>query len=147
VTPQIVGSILLGADDLVIEMVKSRIPEMRGKDFAFPRGLGVVRNGNLVGGVVYHEYRGHDVQMSAAFDSAGWALPGTLRALWSYPFDTMGCKRATMIIGRKNKRARRFCRGMGMTEEGLLRKGLDGMQDAVIYGMLRDECKWLKDKR
>jgi hypothetical protein len=147
VTPQVVGSILIGADDLVIELVRSRIPEMAGKQFAHPRALGVVRRGQLVGGVVYHEFRGFDIQLSAAFDTADWCLPGTLRALWAHPFLTLGCVRATMIVGRKNRRARKLLMGMGMREEGLVRKGLDGVQDAVVYGMLRDECKWIKDKR
>ena len=82
----IVGSILIGADALVGEMVKSRIPHMRGEEWGPYTALGVVRRGKLVGGVVYHCYRGFDVQISAAFDQVGWALPGTLRALCAYPF-------------------------------------------------------------
>jgi RimJ/RimL family protein N-acetyltransferase len=144
--PEIVGSILIGADDLVIELVRSRIPEMQGRQFAYPTALGVVRRGQLVGGVVYHEYRGHDVQMSAAFDTRAWATEGTLRALWTYPFITMGCARATMIVARKNKRARKFLEHMGMTLEGVLRKGLDGVQDAFVYGLLREDCRWIKEK-
>ncbi len=89
-TPIIIGSILIGADALVGEMVKSRISHMRGQEWGPCTALGVVRRGRLAGGVIYHCYRGFDVQVSGAFDQVGWALPGTLRGpvclsvLWNY---------------------------------------------------------------
>jgi hypothetical protein len=140
---QLVGSILLGADDLVGELVKSRIPQMRGKPWGPFSAIGVVRRGELVGGVVYHGYQGFDVQMSCAFDRVGWALPGTLRAIFHYPFEGMHCVRVTAAIGRKNKKARKLVEGIGFKYEGLRRKALDGREDEVIYGMLKTECRWI----
>jgi RimJ/RimL family protein N-acetyltransferase len=145
-TPIIVGSILLGADALVGDMVKARIPHMRGQEWGPHAALGVVRRGTLVGGVVYHGYRGFDVQISAAFDHVGWALPGTLRALCSYPFLDLKVGRVSVVTGRKNKKARKLLRDLGFRFVGVAKRGLDGTEDAFIFEILKEHCKWLKDR-
>ena len=142
-SPVIVGSILLGADEMVAGMVAARIPNLTFDKYT---ALGVVRRGVLVGGVVYHHYIGHDIQVSIAFDSPGWALPGTLRALFDYPFNQLGCRRMTATIGRKNKKSRKICEGLGFKLEGVHPKGLDGQQDAMSYGLLKEDCRWIKDR-
>lgn len=142
--PVIVGSLLLGADEMVAELVRSRIPHMREKSFGQCTAFGVIRRGVMVGGVVFHGYRGFDIIMSGAFDGPGWALPGTLRALCTYPFIDLGCKRVTTITGKKNKAARKFNEKFGFTLEGVLKHGLDGQQDACIYGLVKEDCRWLK---
>jgi len=145
-TTLVVGSILVGADTLVGEMVKSRIPHMRGREWDPYTALGVVRSGRLVGGVVYHGYRGFDVQISAAFDEIGWALPGALRALAAYPFLDLKVQRVTIITGRKNRKARKLLHGLGFKFVGVAKRGLDGNEDACIFEMLKENCKWLKDR-
>jgi RimJ/RimL family protein N-acetyltransferase len=142
-SPLIVGSILIGADEMVAAMVAARIPHV---SFDRYTALGVVRRGRLIGGVVYHDYVGHDVQASYAFDSPGWALPGTLRALFDYPFNQLGCRRMTAIMGRKNKKARRMAEGLGFKLEGVHPKGMDGQQDVMSYGMLKEHCRWIKER-
>jgi hypothetical protein len=144
--PTIIGSILIGADALVAEMVKSRIPHMRGQAWGPYTALGVVRRGKLVGGVVYHGYRGFDVQISAAFDDVGWALPGTLRALCVYPFLDLKVQRVSVLTGRKNRKARKLLCDLGFRLVGVARRGLDGAEDAFIFEILKENCKWLKDK-
>ncbi len=142
-SPVIVGSILIGADEMVAAMVAARIPDQSFEKYT---ALGVVRRGVLVGGVVYHHYVGHDVQVSIAFDSPGWALPGTLRALFEYPFNQLGCSRMSALIGRKNKKSRKICEGLGFRLEGVHPKGRDGHEDAMSYGLLKEHCRWIKDK-
>jgi hypothetical protein len=119
---------------------------MRGLDWGPCATLGVVRRGKLVGGVVYHCYRGFDVQISAAFDQVGWALPGTLRALCSYPFRELKVQRVSVLTGRKNKKARKLLCDLGFRFVGVAKRGLDGIQDAFIFELLKENCKWLKDR-
>jgi len=144
VSPHIVGSILIGADDLVAELVASRIPHMAGASWGPCVALGVVRNGVLLGGFVYNNYRGHDVQLNAAFDRPGWALPQTLRALFNYPFNQMGVARVTAVTGKSNHKARKGLLDLGFSQEGAHRRGLDGIETAISYGMLREQCRWIK---
>ena len=125
-------------------MVAARIPDQSFENYT---ALGVVRRGVLLGGVVYHQYVGHDVQVSIAFDSPGWALPGTLRALFDYPFNALGCVRMSALIGRKNKKSRKICEGLGFKLEGVHPKGRDGREDAMSYGLLKENCRWIKDRK
>jgi RimJ/RimL family protein N-acetyltransferase len=145
VSPCVVGSLLLGADEFVTEMVRSKIPQMRDKTFGECTAIGVIRREVLVGGVVYHRYRGFDVLMST-YLTPGALLPGTLRALFAYPFNDLGCKRVSAIIGKKNKKSRKLCEGLGFVLEGVMKRGLDGFEDAFLFGMLKENCRWLKER-
>ena len=140
---QLVGSVLLGADEEVAAWVAQRVPEFEPQKYV---ALGVVRGDRFVGGAVFHNFRKHDIEVVVAFDDPRWALPGTLRALFAYPFVTLGCVRLTALIARKNKRSRRLTEGLGFRLEGVARRAFDGRQDAMIYGMLRDECKFLRER-
>lgn len=140
---QLVGSVLFGADEMVAEYVRTRIPHMRDKPFAKFTALGVVRNNTLIGGIVYTNYRGFDIEMSGAFSDPAWCHPKTVGTLLTYPYDQLGCVRTTMMTGKRNKRARRITHGLGFKLEGVARKGLDGIEDAYVYSMLREECWWI----
>lgn len=134
---------LYGEDDAVVQFVErhNRDVSIGGKRV----GLGVVRQNKLVAGVVFQNQRGDvDIEVVIAATDASWAYPATLRTIFNYPFVQLGLVRMTAIIGRKNKRSRRFCEGLGFKQEGCIRRALNGRQDAMIYGLLRNECKFLR---
>lgn len=155
--PCIIGSLYYGDDERVAEFVSSRIPHMIGSRFGERNpftgqlpyaAIGVVRKSELVGGIVFYNYRSVrgqivDIEMSGAFEASDWCRPSTLRALFSYPFSVCEAVRLTTITGRKNKRARRVDEGLGFKLEGVARRAIDGREDAMIYGMLREECYWV----
>lgn len=145
-SPVVVGSLLVGADEAVSEMVRDKIPHIREKGFGPCVAIGIVRRAVLVGGVVFNNNRGFDIHLSAAFWGPGWALPQTIRAIAAYPFDQLDVKRVTSITGRKNKRARKTLLALGFREVGVAHLGLDGFEDAFIFEMLKENCKWLKDR-
>jgi RimJ/RimL family protein N-acetyltransferase len=144
--PLIVGSILLYADEFVKTFVASRIPQMQGAQFA-PQdtALGVIRNGKFCGGVVYHDYNGPTVFVSAAFDNPRWGLPGTLRALFAHPFETLKVETILTATGRKNHKARKADEDMGFKLVGMVRHYFGKGQDAALYQMTRSDCRWLRD--
>lgn len=141
--PCIVGSVLYGADELVMQKVAAALPEMRGRVAGPYTALGVVRSGVLLGGTVWHNYIGHNIEVSIAFDRADWARPSTLRRLFAYPFIQLEVARITAVVAKRNARCRKLTVGLGFKLEGTIRKGFDGKQDAMIYGLLRDECRFL----
>lgn len=139
-----VGNILCHADDLVATMVAKRIPGHVG--FEKYRALGVLRHGTLIGGVVYHNYRGHDCEVSSAMDDPRWARRGVLRALFDFPFNQLGCVRLTAITAADNLPARTALVDQGFKQEGIHpRAWHDHVSDAVSYGMLKEQCRWIKD--
>lgn len=51
--------------------------------------------------------------------------------------------RITALVDPDNERAISNCRRMGFVYEGFLRMGVEGRRDALIYGMLAEDCPWL----
>ena len=80
--------------------------------------LGVVANGRIVGGALFFNWRGHDIEVAAAFEGRPWARPATLRTLFAYPFVQLGCVRATALTARGNRRARRVLRAHRLPARG-----------------------------
>ena len=126
---------------------------MHGKTFDFrdpansARAIGVVSGNKLVATCIYHHFRPNvpDIEMTILADTPRWCTKGAVRFLLSYPFVQLGCVRVTALIGRKNKRSRRFVEGIGFKLEGTARRAWDGRQDCMVYGLLRDECRWLTE--
>lgn len=140
----IVDAVLYGMDATVLAFVHERLPHVG--DFGPCVALGVVRDGALIGGVVFNNYnpRGRDIEISAAFDTSAWFRPRTLRRILEYPFATAECARLTLQVGRKGKPARAFAEKAGFRLEGVKRRGFDGRQDLMMYGLLASECRFLK---
>lgn len=145
-TPQLDGSILVGADEFVAGYVGAQL-NATFKDYT---ALGVVRRGTFVGGVVYHEFMrmnyGNSIKVSFAFSSPSWALPETMRKICSYPFVQLDCVRVTALVAKPNKRSRQMVEFIGFTREGAHPKGIDGRETAISYGLLRENCRWIRTK-
>ena len=143
---QLVGSVLYGADALVARLVAQRIPHVAGRGgFGACTALGVVRGGVLLGGVVFHNFSGATIEMSGAFDRADWIRPATLRRLFAYPFLQLNCRNLVTVTPRRNKRARKLDAFLGFRVVGVVADGF-GADDAVIYQMPRNQCRWLKER-
>jgi RimJ/RimL family protein N-acetyltransferase len=147
--PELIGSVLFGADEFVGTYVQAKL----GSEAKFAGGysaLGVVRRGVFIGGVVYHNFLqmpfGNAVEVSFAFDDPSWALPQTMRTICSYPYLQLSCVRVTAIVAKGNKRSRQMVEWIGFKREGVHPKGIDGKQTAISYGMLREDCRWIKER-
>ena len=136
-----------GADEFLAKWVMSRLPtEHHG--FGPCVAIGVQSHGQLAGAVVFHEYRPHckSIQMSCAGAHKRWLSRTALEVFFSYPFVQLQCERITAIVAKKNRPSRSLVEGVGFKLEGVVRKGF-GLDDAIIYGMLKHECRWLKGLR
>lgn len=139
----LVNGVLYGASDTIVEMVRQRIPNAFDGFSKDAQGLGVVKDGKLLGGVVFDQWTERNVVMSGAFDSPRWCSRQTLRQLFSYPFIQLGLRRMTTITTADNERAIRLDLKLGFQHEGTLRNFFPGDVDGVVLGMLREECRWL----
>lgn len=129
--------LIYGRDAEIVAWLNARTPGL-------PEGtaIGVARDGILIAGIAYTRFTGAAVEMAIAADRPSWASPRVLAALFAYPFVQLGCRRVTAITARRNKRCRRLLEGVGFVLEGKARHALPD-DDAMIYGMLRRECRWI----
>lgn len=140
--------IVLNDRKRIRDYVVSRL--YRPPDGMFPDGtyeaIGFENSsGGLLGGVIYNNYTGHDIELSGAGEP-GWLSPLNLHAIFAYPFMTLDLKRCSCSCAKGNKNARKFVQRLGFRMEGVRRAGHWSGQDEVHYGMLFLECKWLDDR-
>jgi RimJ/RimL family protein N-acetyltransferase len=134
--------IVTNIDDYVRAWVAKRIG-IRG--FGPSTAIGVQKDGQLIAGAVYHDYRDGQVEASLSADSPKWATRSVLFSLFAYPFIQMDANRLLVTCDESNKKAMKMNRQLGFTPEGILRQ-MYYPNDAIIWGMLKDECKWLTKK-
>lgn len=119
----------------------------RIRNAVFPdgtQGIGLEEEGRIVCGVTYFLMSPRDMQVSMAAETPRWCTRGNLRAFFHYPFEQQNCVRVTAITAKANKRTRKMLEGLGFTLEGVHPKAMpDGVQTALSYGMLKENCRWL----
>lgn len=137
--PFLIGDLLFGADADVIAICEAMIPGP-----ALPQGyqmtVGVVRNGKIGAALVFYGLQpGVEISLTMAIVDPFCCRKETIAQVMEIVWDHFGVRRLAMEIARKNKRARRFAEKFGCKLEGVRRKGYDGKQDAMCYGMLKEE--------
>ena len=132
--------LIFGADDYL----KGWAAKIIGIDgFGPSTAIGVERDGKIICAAVYHDYRDGQIEASIAASSRRWANRSVLHALFAYPFNQVGAHRLLVTCNEANEKAMKMNSQLGFTQEGRLRQMYDP-HDAVIWGMLKDECKWIK---
>jgi RimJ/RimL family protein N-acetyltransferase len=115
-------------------------------DFGPCAAIGICNEDGLIAGVVYNWYRQANIEITCAAISPRWCTSRILSGLFWYPFGQIGCHRVTCVVEHTNQTVRVFLRRLGFTEEGVMRRSYLNGNDAVIHGMLREECRWIGDR-
>ena len=136
------SDLVYGHDEDVAAFVCAHAPHAEN-GFRDYTAIGIARNGELVAGVVYNEFRGHSIHCSIASTDPRWASRGVLFTIFAYPFLQLKVERITVYTGKTMSHVRQFLERLGFQQEGIVRRGFAD-DDAVIYGMLKDECPWIR---
>lgn len=139
--------LIYGHNRVVGEFVASQIKGFDGRlDKEDYTAIGVINdNRELIAGVIFNEYRPPvDIRENFAAVDKSWATRPILKHLFAYPFIHLGVRRMTGIIGADNNASIRLTEKLGFKLEGRARQAMDDGQDALIYGMLKEECPWIK---
>lgn len=99
--------------------------------------------GGLIAGVIYENYTGIDIRMHVAAEGRRWLTKHFLGECFRYPFVQLGCSRVTGLVPSRNEAAAQFDKHLGFVYEGRLRRMLPDGDDLLVFGMLKDECRWL----
>lgn len=97
----------------------------------------------FVGGIVLTNFSGFDIQFQLASETPMAWQDNVIRYVFDYVFNQLGCVRCTGVTKKGNRKARAFLEGLGFQLEGNVRLGYDGIKDALVYGLLASECKYL----
>lgn len=133
-------SLLIGSP--VVEWVAKRTNEFG--NFGCAQGIGWLREGEIVAGVVYAEFNGPNVVCHIASDrSRRWLTREFLWAIFDYPFNQMGCNRITVCVGQGNADSTRFVKHLGFTIEAVL-EGAHPTGALQIFRLWKSDCRWIK---
>jgi RimJ/RimL family protein N-acetyltransferase len=103
------------------------------------------RSGSLIAGCIYQNFTKTDLHMHvAALPGKRWMSKAYLGECFRYPFEQLGCRRVTGLVPGRNEVAARFDEHLGFVLEGRIRQVLANGDDLLVYGMLREECRFLK---
>lgn len=105
--------------------------------------FGVCIDGELKAGVVFDQYTGSDICMHVVVEDRRAVTREALKAAFSFPFVTLGCQRVTGLVPARNVKARRFDEGLGFVLEGIKKQAFEDGEDELIFGMLKEDCRWL----
>lgn len=135
-------TMLYGQDERVRNWVAERIGENLD-DAAV--AIGVEEDGELIAGVAYNMYTGASICMNVAAEPGKrWTKKEFMYAFFAYPFIQLKCNRVTGLVRASNEVAKKFDEHVGFTQEGVIRQAFEDGEDAILYGMLKSECKWIR---
>ena len=107
-------------------------------------GLGLVRDGEFVAGVIYEGFNGVNVWMHVAAEvGRKWLNREFLRYCFEYPFEELGVQRVSGAVDASNIDARRFDEHLGFKQEAVLHGAAADGGDIILYVMRREDCRFL----
>jgi RimJ/RimL family protein N-acetyltransferase len=108
------------------------------------QGIGIKRDGVLVGAVMYDHYTENNIFMHVAgTDGVQWATKTFVKAAFGYPFKQLKCKRVSGWVDVSNEKARRLDEHLGFKQEAILSGVAKDGGDVIIYRMWKHECRFI----
>lgn len=132
---------------MVGQYIMEKVPGLKLVEGQYSGFAFLSDSNDFVGGAVVSNFRagefGGDCEISCASETAMAFRPGICKAVFTYVFVQLGCVRLTAITTKRNVRTRRFLERLGFRLEGCVKRAYDGKRDALIYGLLPEDCRYL----
>lgn len=94
--------------------------------------------------IVYNAKDESNIGMSIASTTPKWCKKSVLKIAFGFPFMQLGLNRVTGIQNEFNHKARSLVERLGFELEGEMKQYYQNGESAMIYGMTKDNCRWLK---
>lgn len=93
--------------------------------------------------VVYNWKDESNIGMSIAATSPKWCNRKAIKIAFGFPFIQLGMNRVTSIIRETNEKSIKLVKGLGFRFEGEMRGYYENGDSALMFGLLKNECKWI----
>ena len=120
--------------------------------FKDAEAIGVSHKGKIICGVCYEDFslnQDNEVfacQMSIASIDKRWCNRNNLRAFFKYPFAQLSLERVWTQCSAQNEGIIMFNKRLGFKQEGIHRSAWPMGGNAISFGMLKEECRWLNGR-
>lgn len=123
------------------EEIAAVVGRMTGSHITPPyTAIGVAYRGLIIGGFVFNNFTGPDIEMSVAGKHV--ISRGVLRAVARYTFGQLGVRRVSITMRATDKTTQDIAQRLGFTLEGFKHQAFWN-DDAVLMGLTKDNCRWL----
>lgn len=113
------------------------------KDFG-PCKTIAIHDNTLLAVLVYNSMDEANIGISIASTSPKWCSKLSLRVIFGFPFIQLDLNRVTATIRESNHRSIDTVKRLGFTLEGELKQYYENGESAMIYGLTKDNCRWIK---
>jgi hypothetical protein len=131
------------------ELVGKWVTEKSGGKYAQgATGIGLIKDGELVVGIMYDGFTGAggSIMMSSRCDNPKATSRWFYWAIFDYPFNQLGVKKCNVLVHENNDRALKLNIKLGFIRDTDLKDYFpDG--DAILLSMYKKDCRWLKESR
>jgi len=107
------------------------------------QGIGLEKDGELVGGVLYEGFNGKNIWMHCA-GVGSWINRKILKAAFAYPFVQCNVQNVWGWVEASNHKARKLNEHLGFVAHTELQGAAKDGGPVIIYRMTREECRFLK---
>ena len=108
-------------------------------------GIGIKRDGTLIGGVLYCQSNGSSVWVHVA-GIGRWVTRDLLFFLFDYPFRQLKVNQILGSVDSNNEAAIRFDEHLGFEREAVIPQAGKGDSDLIIYSLKRESCRWWNEQ-
>jgi RimJ/RimL family protein N-acetyltransferase len=103
--------------------------------------IGFEEDGKPRGAVIFSDYTGQNIEIGVV----GLWSKLMFRVMGNHCFRQLRVQRVTARTRVSNVKVARVIERAGFRREGIVRSYYPGGEDAILFGMLRDECRWWLD--
>ena len=108
---------------------------------------GFAQGEKMLGGLIFHSYRPNiEVWWTVYSVDKRWCNRRMLKVMFDMPFNKLKCRRISLLVSKSNAASVNFVKKLGFQQEGMFRAYRENGEDCYIFGMLKEECKWIKEK-
>jgi hypothetical protein len=100
-----------------------------------------VRDGDIKGVFIAEFMNAFDAHITCAIDDPRFLTRRLVKAVFAALFSQ--AVRLTALTRPENAAAIRILKHLGFSHEGICRLGIEGRWDALTFGLLRSECRWI----
>lgn len=111
------------------------------------RLVGFAEGSKIIGALMFSDYDGNNIFVHLSIDDPRVCQRRYIKFMFNYCFITAKCNRMTALCENNYERNEKLLHGVGFTKEGIIRQGYcknGKFVDGAVYGMLKQECKWIK---
>ncbi|CAB4141066.1 hypothetical protein UFOVP413_28 [uncultured Caudovirales phage] len=130
--------------DFFLQCAQELLPDLSGWTHKNAYCIVVIYERAPIAYVVYSKVTDRNLEMSIVTTNAHWCNRKVLRHLFHYPFMTNKVARVTATCRASNQKVTSMLDRLGFCREGLLFDWYEKNEHAALYGMIKENCKWLR---